>query len=141
MKEKINARAKARNPRESREKFESRRRGKQKGGREEEKRRQGRREGAREGRREGVELESGGRLLLWPDVNLSKQPQLHSRALPLDCNPPLGKAAADIYRENVRKAQAEVQFPRQRGTVWGRGSDQGRKTLGTKFGGLLRAVV
>lgn len=137
MKEKINARAKARNPRESREKFESRRRGKQKGGREEEKRRQGRREGARE----GVELESGGRLLLWPDVNLSKLPQLHSRALPLDCNPPLGKAAADIYRENVRKAQAEVQFPRQRGTVWGRGSDQGRKTLGTKFGGLLRAVA
>ena len=47
-------------------------RGKEKGGREEE------REGGKSGRREGVELESGRRLLLWPDVKLSTQLQLSS---------------------------------------------------------------
>lgn len=47
-------------------------RGKEKGGREEE------REGGKSRRREGVELESGRRLLLWPDVKLSTQLQLSS---------------------------------------------------------------
>lgn len=83
-----------------------------------------------------MELESGGRLPLWPDVNLSKQPQLGSaqlgsRALPSDCDLPLGKPAVDTHWENVRKAQTEVQFLCQGGTVWRRGSHQGRQTLCT----------
>lgn len=65
-------------------------RGKQKGGREEEK------EGGKRRRREGVELESGRRLCLWPDVNLSKQLQLSSTVFLLDLNLLLSKSALDI---------------------------------------------
>lgn len=117
------------NQRESWEKFESRQwENKREGGREGG---GGKKKGGKRRKREGVELESGGRLLLWPDVNLSKQPRLRSQALPLDSDLPFAKTAVDIYWENVRKAQKEVQLLCQRGTVWRRGSHQGRQTLCT----------
>lgn len=69
--------SKGMNQRESWEKFESRRReNKREGGREGGRKKKG----GKRRKRAGVELESGGRLPLWPDVNLSKQPQLGSRA-------------------------------------------------------------
>lgn len=43
-----------------------------------------------------MELESGRRLLLWPDVNLSKQLQLSSTVFLLDLNLLFIKSALDI---------------------------------------------
>lgn len=121
-KKKLQCESKGMSQRESQEKLRADR-GKQKRGRVEEK------EGGKRRKREGVGLESGGRLLLWPDVSLSKQPQLSSRAFLLDSDPPFGKSAVDIYEKNVRKAQAEVQFLCQRRKGCGRGSDKGRLPL------------
>lgn len=121
-KKKLQYESKGMSQRESWEKLRADR-GKQKRGRVEEK------EGGKRRKREGVELESGGRLLLWPDVSLSKQPLLSSRAFLLDSDPPFGKSAVDIYEKNVRKAQAEVQFLCQRRKGCRRGSDKGRLPL------------
>lgn len=86
-------------------------RGKQKRGRVEEK------EGGKRIKREGVELESAGRLLLWPDVSLSKQPQLFSRAFLLDSNPPFGKSAVDTYEKKCTKGTSgsTVSVPEEKG--------------------------
>lgn len=58
--------------------------------------REGRREGGREEEKEGVELESGRRLLLWPDVKLSRQLQLCPTVFLLDFNLLSSKSALDI---------------------------------------------
>lgn len=66
--------------------------GKQKGGREEEKRREGKEE-----RGWLWSLESGGRRLLRPDVNLSKQPGLHSQRAPVGLRPSVSLNLLWIY--------------------------------------------
>lgn len=88
----------------------------------EEKKRQRGREGGRR-RREGVKSESWWRLPLWPDVKLSRQLQLSSKVLLPDFNLLFTTAALDIWGENVRTTQAEVQPLCQRRESCRRGFD------------------